>query len=88
MTGLVVDNLNIDMRPLDIPGYVNSAHMEDLARTVDSLSDNARLLEIGCGYGRSTICTLNHMKPTQTLTVVASVNLEHCDVGRVVCAPR
>ena len=70
MTGLVVDNLNIDMRPLDIPGYVNSAHMEDLARTVDSLSDVARILEIGCGYGRSTVCTLNHMKPTQTLTVV------------------
>ena len=67
---MVVDNLNIDMRPLDIPGYVNSAHMEDLARTVDSLSDVARILEIGCGYGRSTVCTLNHMKPTQTLTVV------------------
>lgn len=65
-----MDNLNIDMRPLDIPGYVNSAHMEDLARTVDSLSDVARILEIGCGYGRSTVCTLNHMKPTQTLTVV------------------
>ena len=58
------------MTPLDIPGYVNEAHLEDLAKTIDSLSDNARILEIGCAYGRSTWCTLTHMKPTHTLTVV------------------
>ncbi len=70
MTGLVVDNLNIAMTPLDIPGYVNEAHLEDLAKTISSLSDNAHILEIGCAYGRSTWCTLSNMKPTQTLTVV------------------
>ena len=58
------------MTPLDIPGYVNEAHLEDLSKTIDSLSDNARILEIGCAYGRSTWCTLTNMKPTQTLTVV------------------
>ena len=40
------------MTPLDIPGYVNEAHLEDLAKTIDAIPDHANILEIGCGCGR------------------------------------
>jgi hypothetical protein len=58
------------MNTIHIPGYTNETHLQDLADTISSLRPNSRILEIGCAYGRSTCCILDHLTPGSTLTTV------------------
>ena len=58
------------MTPMDIPGYINHVHVEDLTDLIRKQPDGIRILEIGCAYGRSTWTTMSAMGPNSTLTVV------------------
>ena len=53
-----------------IPGWINQRHQDRLKETLATLSPGARILEIGCGYGRSTYHILTHMPPDAVLHTV------------------
>ena len=57
------------MNPNDIPGWINQRHQERLMETLINHKPQ-RILEIGCGYGRSTVTILNHMSYTAVLHTV------------------
>lgn len=58
------------MNPNDIPGWINERHQLRLQQTLSALKPGARILEIGCGFGRSTVCILNHMPSSAVLHTV------------------
>jgi cephalosporin hydroxylase len=49
------------MNPNDIPGWINPTHQTRLAHHVSQQKPGAHILEVGCGFGRSTITILNHL---------------------------
>lgn len=53
-----------------IPGYTGEEHLNRLGNLVSTLKPNSRILEIGCAYGRSTWCILNHITPGTTVDTV------------------
>lgn len=58
------------MNPNHIPGWINQTHQDRLAQTLHSMKEGSRILEIGCGYGRSTYQILTHMPKDSVLHTV------------------
>lgn len=54
----------------DVPGWGNAT--EIFSSIIPSLPNDARLLEIGCGLGKSTWSILDHMTPDMSLSVLDS----------------
>lgn len=55
---------------IDVPGWGDARQL--FAKTIPSLPPDARLLEIGCGIGRSTWGILDQMSPGMTLSILDS----------------
>jgi len=62
-------------KPLDVPGWTNSIQHREYKDLVAELPENPRVLEIGCGYGRSTWAWLDALPPTSTYCVLDNFRL-------------
>ena len=58
------------MNPNHIPGWINQTHQDRLADTLHTMKPGSRILEIGCGYGRSTYHIMTHMPKNSVLHTV------------------
>ena len=58
------------MNPNHIPGWINQRHQDRLAQTLHTMKPNSRILEIGCGFGRSTYQIMTHMPENSVLHTV------------------
>lgn len=54
----------------DIPGWTYVDQLEQFKAIVKLLPDNPRILEIGCGYGRSTWAWLDALPDTAEMSVL------------------
>lgn len=54
----------------DVPGWGDATEL--FSRIIPNLPANARLLEIGCGLGKSTWAILDNMKPGMSLSIIDS----------------
>lgn len=58
-------------------GWISEKQCDEIVDLVSSLGPNAKILEIGAAYGRSTFSILDGMKSTQTLDVCDLWDIEH-----------
>lgn len=52
-----------------VPGWIKDKECDLITELVSSLPDNAKILEIGTAFGKSTLSILDGMKPGQRLDV-------------------
>jgi hypothetical protein len=52
-----------------IPGWINNNQCNQITKLISTLPDNARILEVGAAFGKSTLSILEGMKSSQTLDI-------------------
>jgi hypothetical protein len=52
-----------------VPGWINNSQCDLITDLISSLPDNAKILEIGTAFGRSSCSILDGMKSSQTLDI-------------------
>jgi hypothetical protein len=53
----------------NVPGWINNNQSDQITDLIKSLRDDARILEVGDAFGKSSLSILEGMKPSQTLDV-------------------
>ena len=61
----------------NVLGWISNTQCTEIFELISSLGPNAKILEIGAAYGRSTFSILDGMKSTQSLDVCDVWNDEH-----------
>lgn len=73
---MILRNIN-EITKYVIPGWTSARQCNVLTDTIASLPENARILEIGAAFGRTSWSILDGMKPGQTLDVCDTWVHEH-----------
>ena len=60
----------------DIPGFCSNTHYNQLTKFMSSLPANSKVLEIGCGWGKSTWAILDGLPTSCSLDVCDTFTLE------------
>lgn len=58
----------------EIPGWISNSQCDQITNLIKLLPDNAKILEVGAAFGKSTLSILDGMKPNSGQT------LDVCDV--------
>jgi len=63
----------------DVPGFINDTHANHIRQVSSQLPNNAKVIEVGCMWGRSTWCWLDNLSSDAELTTIDMFFFDDCN---------